>query len=49
VNTRLEQLLHGDGGHFPPSWIASGWSAPAPGLNPLSREIEKPETRDIRT
>jgi hypothetical protein len=26
----------------PPSWIASGWSMPAPGLNPLMREFEKP-------
>jgi hypothetical protein len=39
VNTRFEQLLHCDRGHWPPSWIASGWSMPAPGLNPLMREI----------
>jgi len=24
VNTRFEQLLHCDRGHWPPSWIASG-------------------------
>jgi hypothetical protein len=46
VNTRFEQLLHCDGGHFPPSWIASGWSMPAPELNPLAREIEKTVVSD---
>jgi hypothetical protein len=40
VNTRFEQLLHCDRGHWPPSWIASGWSMPAPELNPLTREME---------
>jgi len=37
VNTCFEQLLHGDRGHWPPSWIASGLTFVWPGLNPLTR------------
>src|SRR6185369_8775317 len=42
VNTRFEQLLHCDRGHWPPSWIASGLVLQWPGLNPLMREMVVP-------
>src|ERR1017187_6870102 len=39
VNTRFEQLLHCDRGHWPPLWIASGLALPWPEFIPLAREI----------